>query len=52
MLKFLTAEEARLQADEEDSMSERDAGSDTDEVDEDDEFGVIDLNANLVAWWN
>ena len=52
MLKFLTAEEDRLRADEEDSMSEGDAESDTDEVEEDDGFGVIDLNVNLVGWWN
>ncbi|KAM5534211.1 hypothetical protein V8D89_012118 [Ganoderma adspersum] len=41
MLKFLTAEEDRLRADEEDSMSEGDA-----------DFGIIDLNVNLVGWWN
>lgn len=52
MLKFLTAEEDRLRADEEDSLSEGDADSDTDEVEEDDDFGVIDLNVNLVDWWN
>ena len=41
-----------MRADDDDSMSEGNAESDTDEVDEDDDFGVIDLNANLVAWWN